>query len=548
MRAFEEAVKLGSSLSRVQGALTDLGANRVIPRIWMHDYTVWDQHPAEITNRLGWLTAAGLTLGMLPQIQAFVEGVRADGYTHVLLLGMGGSSMAADVFSRVFGAAPGYLKLAVLDSTDAGAVLHYAETLDLQRTLFIVGTKSGGTAETLSAFKFFYNRLLDMLGRDLAGQHFVAITDPSSKLDTMATHLGFRETFRNDRNVGGRFSALTHFGVVPAALLGIDVARLLNRVKTMAMDCGPDIAPRNNPGAWVGAVIGEMAKLGRDKLTFVMSPTLEPFGYWVEQLIAESTGKDGKGILPVVSEPVGPPDIYGEDRVFVYLRLEPEPTHDAAVAALEEAGHPVVRLDLADVYDLGGQYFLWGMATAVAGHLIGVQPFNQPNVEAAKVQARNLITAYQERGELPRGEAAPLSQEALAAFLKQAQPGDYIALQAYVTPTPETDATLQRLCVALRERTRLAVTVGYGPRFLHSTGQLHKGDAGNGLFIQFTSDADPDVDIPIGPGALQSDITFGVLKMAQALGDFAALRQAGRRVVRFHLGTEVVQGLELLLA
>ena len=547
MRSFDKSVALGNSYSRVLGALTDLGANRVIPRIWMHDYTVWDQHPTEITNRLGWLTAANLTLGLLPHIHAFVEGVRADGYTNVLLLGMGGSSLAADVFSRVFGATEGFLKLDVLDSTDAGAVARYAETLDLKRTLFIVATKSGGTAETLSFFKFFYNQLLDLGGRDEAGRHFVAITDPNSKLDKMAAHLGFREVFRNDRNVGGRFSVLTYFGMVPAALLGLDLERMLNRVKMMAMACGPDIAPLDNPGAWLGAVIGEMAKLGRDKLTLITSPAIAPFGDWTEQLIAESTGKDGKGILPVVHEPPGPPSLYGEDRLFIYLRLANGPEHDAAVAALEEAGHPVVRIDLADLYDLGGQYFLWGMATAVAGHIIDVQPFNQPNVEAAKVQARKLITAYQERGELPSGKAAPLSQEALDAFLAHAQPGDYIALQAYVTPTPEVDAALQKLRLELRRRTRLAVTVGYGPRFLHSTGQLHKGDAGNGLFVQFTSDPARDVDIPKGPGALQSDMTFGVLKMAQALGDFEALREAGRRVIRFHLGTEVVPEIEALL-
>lgn len=546
MQDFHESVKLGKNLSRVESALTDLGTSRIIPRIWMHDYTVWHQKPTEITNRLGWLTVAGLTLGGLSRIEALVDAVRDEGYTHVLLLGMGGSSLAPDVFTRVFGASEGYLELAVLDSTDPGAVLAQAERLDMRRTLFIVSTKSGGTAETFSFFKFFYNRVVDTVGDFEAAQHFVAITDPNSKLDVLATNLGFREIFRNARNLGGRFSVLSYFGMVPAALLGIDVERMLKRVQTMAMACGPDIKPHKNGGAWLGAVIGELSKVERDKLTLIASPGIEPFGDWVEQLVAESTGKDGKGVLPVVGEVVGSPELYGDDRLFVYLRLANDETYDDAVEALSEAGHPVVRLDLNDLYDLGGQFFLWGMATAVAGHCLEIQPFNQPNVEAAKVLARKQILAYKELGKLPDADVAELSAAALAEFVGQAKPDDYIAIQAYVTPTPETDAALLNLRTVLRERTKLAVTTGYGPRFLHSTGQLHKGDSGNGLFIQFTSDADPDLPIPDGPGALESSITFGVLKLAQALGDYQALLDVGRRVIRFHLGTDVLAGIETL--
>jgi len=542
-----QSVSLGSYQEAVDTALDEMVENRILARIWAHDHTVWKPEPAEITNRLGWLHTAEVMSEDFPRLGAFVEDVRAAGYTHVLLLGMGGSSLAPEVFRKTFGVAPGYLDLAVLDSTDPGAVLAYADQLDLARTLFIVSTKSGGTVETLSFFKYFYNRVAGEVGVEEAGEHFVAITDPGSKLADLAGRYNFRATFLNDTNIGGRYSALSYFGLVPAALLGVDVPRLLDDARSMACATESCVEARDNPGAVLGTVLGELAKAGRDKVTFVTSPEIASFGDWVEQLIAESTGKEGKGILPVVGEPIGSPDVYGDDRLFVYLRLEEDDSYDSAVQALEDAGQPVVRLRLKNVYDLGGQFFLWEMATVVASHRLAINPFDQPNVEAAKVLARRMVSEYTETGELPAGEAALLTEKVLNEFLSRANPADYIAIQAYIQPTQETDAALQSLRTQLRDRLKLATTVGYGPRFLHSTGQLHKGDAGNGLFIQFTADAAQDVPIPDEAGSLGSSITFGVLKMAQALGDGQALLDTGRRVIRFDLGDDVTGGFRKLV-
>jgi hypothetical protein len=422
-------------------------------------------------------------------------------------------------------------------------LLAQAERLTPARTLFIVATKSGGTVETLSFFKYFYNWTVEALGREEAGQHFVAITDPGSKLVDLANHYHFRDIFLNDPNIGGRYSVLSYFGLVPAALVGVDVRGLLQNALTVACGCDSCVSLDDNQGAWMGAILGELAKAGRDKLTIVTSSAIASFGDWVEQLIAESTGKEGTGILPVVGEPLGPPEVYGDDRLFVHLRLDGDDSADAALAVLEAAGHPVVRLYLHEPYDLGGQFFLWEMATAVAGHRLGINPFDQPNVEAAKVLARDMVAAYRETGTLPGSDYAAPTPEHLEAFMRHAGPSDYVALQAYVQPTPATDAALQALRTHLRNRYKLATTLGYGPRFLHSTGQLHKGDGGNGLFIQFTADDPQDTPIPDEAGAQRSSMTFGVLKAAQAMGDQQALLEAGRRVIRFHLGADVVGGL-----
>jgi transaldolase/glucose-6-phosphate isomerase len=547
------SASLGAYQPAVDAALREMVADRIVARIWAHDHTVWKPDPAEITNRLGWLNIAALMQAQRYRIQDLVDAVLADGYTDVLLLGMGGSSLAPEVFSKVFGGqTAGMPRLAVLDSTDPGAVLAQAERLDPACTLFIVSTKSGGTAETLSFFKYFYNWTADALGRDQAGAHFVAITDPGSKLADLAERYDFRTTFLNDPNIGGRYSVLSYFGLVPAALVGVDIETLLEQALTMACNCEPCNCPINgdNNGAWLGAILGELAKAGRDKVTFVTSALLGNFGDWVEQLIAESTGKEGKGILPVVGEPLGPPSVYDDDRLFVYLRLDGDDAsingYDAAIQTLEDAGHPVVRLRLRDLYDLGEQFLLWEVATAVAGYRLGINPFDQPNVEAAKVLAREAVAAYAETGALPGDEPAPLTAVSLARFLAQAQSGDYIALQAYVQPTEEVDAALMVLRTLLRDRLRVATTVGYGPRFLHSTGQLHKGDGGAGLFIQFTADDPDDVPIPDEAGAPDSAMSFGVLKMALVLGDKQALLGGGRRVIRFHLGDDVVGGLKLL--
>lgn len=530
---------------RVVEGLKEVAQQRVTRRIWAYDYTVWSDEPTEVVDRLGWLDEPAVRRRHVDGLEQFVDEVRADGYTEVLLLGMGGSSLAPEVFSRVFGSCNGYPRLAVLDSTDPGAVLSHARRLDLAHTLFIVSSKSGTTAETLSFFKYFYNQVQEHVGGDNVGAHFVAITDPGTPLAHQGRALGFRRVFINNPTLGGRYSALSLFGLVPAALLGLDVARLLDRALVLAYRC-PDCRADTRSATELGVTMGELAKTGRDKLTLVMPSSLEPFGDWVEQLVAESTGKDGKGILPVTGEPLAAPEVYGSDRLFVALDWAKRTIAPEALAALQSAGHPVLHLTLDDVYDLGTQIFLWELAVAIAGARLGIQPFNQPNVEAAKVLARQMIASYQKTGSLPAYPYVPARSDVLHEFLSQARAGDYIAIQAYLMPTDETTAALQQLRLALRSRYRLATTIGYGPRYLHSTGQLHKGDGGHGLFIQFTADPAEDVAIPDQPGVAASSLTFGVLAKAQAMGDYEALKAAGRRVVHMHLEGDVVQTLRRL--
>lgn len=543
--------KLGSYQSAVDAAFQEMVQDAIVPRIWGGDHTVWKPDPAEISNRLGWLRIADGMAGhmgrggQIDRLQALAVNVKAAGFSDVLLLGMGGSSLAPEVFAKTFGADADGLNLQVLDSTDADAVRARANSVDLRRTLFVVSTKSGGTVETFSFFKYFYNRLAALVGAENAGSHFIAITDPGSGLQKVAERYHFRDVFLNNPHIGGRYSALSFFGLVPAALVGLDVAKLVARAQQAAANA--QSAGDDNVSAQLGAVMGVLAKTGRDKVTIAASPAIESFGDWVEQLIAESTGKEGKGILPVVGEPLAEPEKYGTDRLFVYLRLAGDTTHDAAFEALAAAGQPTIIFQLADKYDVGGHFFMWEMATAVAGHLLNIQPFDQPNVESAKVLARQMVAEYMEKGRLPVVESAPVTAVALQNFLAQPQPGSYISLQAYVQPTAETDAALLALRTYLRDAYRLATTVGYGPRFLHSTGQLHKGDGGNGLFIQFTSDPFVDADIPDEASQPGSTMSFGVLKMAQALGDGQALLDADRRFIRFHLGSDVVGGLRSLL-
>ena len=558
---------LGEYQKVVDDALEEMNAERVMNRIWEHDHTLWKPDPSEISNRLGWLHIAEVSKEALPVLEDLVTSLRTDGYTQALLLGMGGSSLAPEVFRETFGVREGYLDLAVLDSTDPDAIYAQAEKLDLARTVFIVSTKSGGTVETLSFFKYFYNQVAALVGAEQAGSHFIAITDAGSQLDQLANRYNFRATFRNDANIGGRYSALSYFGMVPAALMGVDLDSLLERALSMACNnegCNTPLAGDNN-GARLGAILGELAKAGKDKLTLISSPDIASFGDWIEQLIAESTGKEGSGILPVVGEPVADPEFYGRDRLFVYLQLSDDPTYDQQVAALEKSGHPVIRMHLTDLYELGGQFFLWEMATAVAGHRLGINPFDQPNVEAAKVLARKMVNTYQQSGQLPLLEPTLQTEgiavytdaksdatnpesprDALDMIITEAQPGAYIALQAYIQPTPETDQALLALRTQIRNQTRLATTLGYGPKFLHSTGQLHKGDGGQGVFIQLTSDSSQDIPIPDEAGSDISSISFGVLKQAQALGDRQALLDGGRRVLRFHLGSDRIRGIEQL--
>lgn len=521
--------KLQKSFDQVINKAAD---ENLLQNIWAHDYTVWSDSPDEITNRLGWLHLPESMSPLINDINELVQSVQNDGYTHCLLLGMGGSSLAPEVFAKVLGVKPGFLELAVLDSTDPGAVLAYQAQFEPARTLYIVSTKSGGTVETLSFFKYFYNQVVETTGEEFAGQHFVAITDPGSKLEKLATEYEFRRTFLNDPNIGGRYSALSCFGLVPAALLGIEIDRLLTNAAELTASNSAATPPEQSPAIQLGVALGAAALAGCDKATFSFSPGLEPFGDWVEQLIAESLGKSGKGILPVVGEPLGSPDVYGPDRLFISLQYENAPIIPEEKALLE-AGHPWVSLNLHNEYDLGGQFMLWEMATAVAGHVLGVHPFNQPDVESAKVEARNMVQAYSQQGKLPAGEYADFTFKNLQALLQKIQPGNYVSLQAYTRPTDEHTEILESLRLAIRDNFHIATTVGYGPRFLHSTGQLHKGDGGNGLFVQLITEPVEDAPIPTEAGQSASDISFGVLKQAQALGDAQALRSKDRRVISF---------------
>ncbi len=548
------SASLGEYQDLVNSALDEMEADQIIGRIWSQDHTVWKPEPDEISNRLGWLNIPEKMLAEIPRLESLADELYSAGYTHARLLGMGGSSLAPEVFRETFGVGPRRLDLSVLDSTDPSAVRAATAELDLSKTLFIVATKSGGTTETLSFFKFFYNQVAQQVGEESAGDHFLAITDPGSNLEVIAKSHQFRETFLNDPNIGGRYSALSYFGLVSAALLGVDLKSLLKRALTARSACenSSGLLEGKNPAAQLGAILGELAKGGqgvpvKDKLTLIISPGISSFGNWVEQLIAESTGKEGTGILPVVGEPPGNPAIYGKDRFFVYLRLADDDTHDSPVQELTRAGYPVIRLNLEDKYDLGAQFFIWEMATALAGYRLGINPFNQPNVESAKILAREMVARYMEKGALPAGEFAHLSAKELNSFLDNSfSPGRYIALQAYLYPTPDVESALQSLRMKLRDYYQAAITLGYGPRFLHSTGQLHKGDSGNGIFVQLVSGTESDLPIPDEAGRQESAMSFGVLKEAQALGDARALIDAGRQVIRFDLGTAVLENIKIL--
>lgn len=535
----------------MQQAVDDVLRREIVARIAARDHAVWRPTADEISNRLGWLDCSHTMVDSLGEIRRVVRETRADGLRHALLLGMGGSSLAPEVFRQVLGVADGYLDLEVLDSTHPESVLAKANALDPSRTLYIPATKSGGTVETLSFLKFFYRHVANALGTAQAGRHFIAITDPGSGLADAARALNFRHTFLNDPHIGGRYSALSHFGLVPAAMLGVDLDDLLERARRAS--------EQTQPAVELGAFMGAGAAQGRDKLTLIASPPLAPVGTWVEQLIAESTGKEGKGIVPVEGEPFLEPSAYGSDRLFVYLRCDD--ALDDRAGALAAAGHPLLCLELDDLNDLGAAFYQWELATAIAGHLMDIHPFDQPDVEAAKVLARDMVQAYQQRGALPSeppiavhgslsafgSEPATSPDQALRALLAQGQPNcSYIALQAYLNPTPEIGQLLAALRRTLQTSRGLATTLGYGPRFLHSTGQLHKGDAGHGLFLQLTATTTVDAPIPDAADGDASGLSFGVLIAAQAQGDASALRKAGRRVLRIDLGCDAAAGLRAL--
>jgi len=529
----------------------------VVDRIWRRDPTVWadasgSQPPevaAAIGQRLGWLTAASDVRPHIPRVCALADALRGEGRQHAVLLGMGGSSLCAEVLRQVYGVARGYLGLQVLDTTDAAAIHGARQRIDPMRSVFVVASKSGTTVEVAALERFFSSELARGAGRKQTGRAFVGITDPGTPLVALAGQHGYREIFQNPADIGGRFSALSLFGVVPAALIGVDLDDLLGAAEAMAEGCRQN--NHTNPGLELGAILGAAALAGRDKLTVILPPSLSSFGLWVEQLVAESTGKSGKGILPIVDEPIGDPSSYGDDRVFVVIRTDHDepsmPTKDWA-DALAAAGHPVVHLSTR-LRSLGAEFFRWEFAVAVAGAVLHVNPFDEPNVAEAKERTRALLEAFGRERRLPDDPPATVDRgvsafgatgpnadgpvAALRELFQTLQRGHYVAMLSYVSPLEMEPAAVADARVAIGRHTRAATTFGLGPRYLHSTGQYHKGGPDTGLFILITRDDSVDVSVPGMP------YSFGVLKRAQALGDFQALRDKGRRIVRLHLDASV---------
>jgi len=537
----DRRVDLLQAGAAVKAALTELASGRAIGRLWAHDPALWAAKPAqrrEIAERLGWLTLPQTMREVVPELEQFAQEVRGEGTEHVVLCGMGGSSLAAEVFRQTFGSAPGFPQLIVLDSTDPAAVRGVDDAIDPTRTLFVVASKSGSTIEVLAFLAHFW----DTAQAD--GTRFCAITDAGTGLEALARERHFRRVFLNPHDVGGRYSALSLFGLVPATLIGIDVRRLLQAADRERQLCESD-DPQANPGAWLGAYIGGAAGSGRDKLTILASPGIASLGLWLEQLLSESTGKDGTGIVTVVGEPVGAPDVYGDDRAFVVLRLDGDVNDaiDRQVAAF--AGRqPLVVSRLGDRYELGAEMYRWQVATALAAALLKVNAFDQPNVQETKDRTNRFLAEAAPDGTVvtvPLGLTLRISDtEALRSFLRQARPGDYVALHAYLTPTYETERSLQSLRAFIRDSLHVATTLGYGPRFLHSTGQLHKGGPPRGVFVQLTYP--PTRDLPV-PGQTYS---FGALTAAAALGDLQSLHARGLPVVRVDLGDNPDYGLARL--
>lgn len=567
---------LGRYQSLFEEALRALERDQVTSRIWQHDAALWksdDAHQKIIRNALGWLTVARDVAQVTNDLETFAREVREAGFTHLMLLGMGGSSLCPEVLRQTFGQREGFPEMLVLDTTDPDTIASFEQRVDLAHTLFIVASKSGTTIEPLSFYKYFYDRVRSIKA-ERAGENFIAITDPGTLMQRMATESNFRRIFLNPPDIGGRYSALSYFGMVPAALMGININELLRRAIVALDACGATVPAKNNPAARLGGALGVLARAGRDKLTLVTDEGIASLGLWIEQLVAESTGKEGKGIVPVANEPLGAPEVYAGDRVFVVIHSkELDDSVKQKLAALEASGHPVIYRALGDLNDLGAEFFVWEFATAVAGEILGINPFDQPNVQESKDNTNKLLDEFKSSGKLPEqtvlaseGELkiygatelakelssaptnkqpAPTNDNALAFVveyhLARIKRGDYVALLAYIQETGAHDELLQMIRTSLRDEFHVATTTGYGPRFLHSTGQLHKGGADNGVFIQITDEDATDLEIPGEP------YTFGVLKQAQALGDFASLASRNRRAIRFHLGRDTEFGLKKLL-
>jgi transaldolase/glucose-6-phosphate isomerase len=532
-------------------------------RLWSRHADLWTG--ADEGQWLGWLDAAEGKGVDIAALEAFQAEVAEAGFIHAIVLGMGGSSLGPEVIAETFGARPEHPKLLVLDSTDPDQIARVEAEIDPARTLFIVSSKSGSTLEPDILSRHFMAAAEAAVGANAAGSHFIAITDPGSALEKTATEKGYRRVFHGDPSIGGRYSVLSNFGMVPAAVMGLDVRAFLASAAMMARACGASAPPAANPGLELGLVIGEAARAGRDKLTFIVSNGLSDLGAWLEQLLAESTGKHGKGVIPIAAEPMGRAGVYGRDRLFAYIRLDgDDPDHDEHVRALEEAGHPVVRITLANRDTIGQEFVRWEVATAIAGAVIGINPFDQPDVEASKIKTRALTDAYEKTGEWmpekPAAEAhglavfadaanldaltkagATLSVDALLSeHIKRANGGDYLALLAYVDRSHEHTEALQKLRGKLRDHTHAATALGFGPRFLHSTGQAYKGGPNSGVFIEITHDAARDLAVP------GRKFSFGLVEQAQAKGDLGVLEERGRRVLRVNLGADVEAGLSRL--
>jgi len=510
----------------VDTQLANLEKNDAARRLLAKDPTLWSTDPAkaaEIRDRLGWLGVAGTMLARMPEFRELAKAGRM--YSDVVLLGMGGSSLGPDVLRNTFGAAKGHPALHVLDTTDPATILAVRRKIKLDKTLFIVASKSGETTETLSHFAYFWEQVK-------SGKQFAAITDPGTSLEKLAKDHGFRWIFRNPPDIGGRYSVLSYFGLVPAALIGVNVEQMLGRAVDMT-----------DPGVWLGAAMGQLALMGRNKLTLIASPKVATFGYWVEQLLAESTGKQGKGIVPVEGEPVGKPAVYGKDRFFVYIRMDSD-APNRAVDAIEKAGHPVVTLTMRDTLDLGGEFLRWEVATAIAGAVLGIDPFDQPNVQESKDNTKRVLAMFKSTGKLPTAESTPATRAraGIKTLLGRAKPGAYFAIMAYTARNPGSEAAISAIRAAVRDSTKIATTAGYGPRFLHSTGQLHKGGPKTGLFLQVVQQDAKDVPIPGQP------FTFSILKQAQSLGDLKSLSSRKLPVLRVTLGRDPAAGWKALTA
>jgi transaldolase/glucose-6-phosphate isomerase len=547
-------------------ALDNWQVEEKVKRLWSGDASLWTG--GDESKWLGWLNIAGEQKRNIPRFTNFAEEVKDQQFSHVLLLGMGGSSLCPEVMRKSFGTREGFPELHVLDSTDPAQIKSFENKIDLAHTLFFVSSKSGTTLEPNIFKQYFFQRASDLVGRDEVGRRFIAITDPGSKLRQEAEHDGFRKIFLGVAGIGGRYSALSDFGLAPAAAMGVDVGKFLDRTEAMVSACGPDAPPHDNPGVILGAVLGVAHEHGRDKITIVASAGISDLGAWLEQLLAESTGKNGKGLIPVDRESIGAPEIYGDDRLFVYLKLESDAdmAQGDAIQALEQAGQPVVRIMVRDVYDLGQEFFRWEIATAVAGSIIGINPFSQPDVEASKIATRKLTEEYERTGSLPAEtpifEAegiklfanednataleAAIGNRSLISYLKahldRLQPRDYFALLAYLEMSDPHERKLQWARHMVRDSKRVATCLGFGPRFLHSTGQAYKGGPNSGVFLQITCDDANDLPVP------GQKYTFGIVKAAQARGDFEVLAERERRALRVHLGADVSQGLAELEA